>query len=358
MAKLTLTDLASLANETSFLAQLNQNFADIEAAIEITLSRDGTLPNTMSADLDMNSNDINNVGQISCSNILIDGLEIASVADLAAQATLAQASATAAQVAQTAAELAETNAEAAQAAAEAAAAGLSLPSIVGGDANKLLKVNAGETGYELVADLPADSVPTVAIEDGAVTTAKINAAAVTSEKIADGAVGEEKLGTTLRVAKQLAQVSVAGGASEDLPTVFSDNPYDFYMVVLSNVVTTGTSTGLQLQVTDDSGVSYETTGYSGGAAGYSLTSANVNAGSERVNSIIKFQAFGNLGDGKTYIVDITQITTSTSSGAELASVLAEYAGATTPTGFRVLSKDATNLDALGTITVYGSDMPF
>lgn len=59
MAKLTLTQLASLTQ--SALATLNTNLDAIEAAIENTLSRDGTTPNTMEADLDMNSNQILNL---------------------------------------------------------------------------------------------------------------------------------------------------------------------------------------------------------------------------------------------------------------------------------------------------------
>jgi len=63
MAKLTLIDIANLSgNPGSAQTNINANNALIEAAIENTLSRDGTAPNTMSADLDMNSNDINNLG--------------------------------------------------------------------------------------------------------------------------------------------------------------------------------------------------------------------------------------------------------------------------------------------------------
>lgn len=61
MAKLTLSDFSSLANQTSAIATLNANNTLIETALENTLSRDGTTPNTMSADLDMNSNQILNL---------------------------------------------------------------------------------------------------------------------------------------------------------------------------------------------------------------------------------------------------------------------------------------------------------
>jgi len=61
MAKLTLSDLASLANQTSAIATINANNALIETALENTLSRDGTSPNAMGASLDMNDNRITNL---------------------------------------------------------------------------------------------------------------------------------------------------------------------------------------------------------------------------------------------------------------------------------------------------------
>ena len=53
---------------------LNSNFDAIETAFQNTVSRDGSTPNTMSADFDMNSNDILNVGTITASEykLLID----------------------------------------------------------------------------------------------------------------------------------------------------------------------------------------------------------------------------------------------------------------------------------------------
>jgi len=65
MAKLTLYDLAS----GSFTVDLlNANFALIETALENTVSRDGTAPNTMSASLDMNSNRILNLPTAATNN--------------------------------------------------------------------------------------------------------------------------------------------------------------------------------------------------------------------------------------------------------------------------------------------------
>jgi len=58
LAKLTLTDITS---GYAAPATINANNALIETALENTLSRDGTTPNTMSANLDMNSNRVVNL---------------------------------------------------------------------------------------------------------------------------------------------------------------------------------------------------------------------------------------------------------------------------------------------------------
>lgn len=61
MAKLTLSDLSSLTNESTALSTINNNNTTIETALEKTLSRDGTSPNSMEADFDMDSNRILNL---------------------------------------------------------------------------------------------------------------------------------------------------------------------------------------------------------------------------------------------------------------------------------------------------------
>jgi hypothetical protein len=61
MAKLTLSDVNNLQNENSATATINANSTAIEQAVEKTLSRDGTSPNQMEADFDMNSNRILNL---------------------------------------------------------------------------------------------------------------------------------------------------------------------------------------------------------------------------------------------------------------------------------------------------------
>lgn len=61
MAKITLTDLANLEQKQSVVTAINNNNAAIETAIENTLSRDGSTPNNMESDIDMDSNRILNL---------------------------------------------------------------------------------------------------------------------------------------------------------------------------------------------------------------------------------------------------------------------------------------------------------
>ena len=59
--KVVLTDPTSLANESTFLGVIAANNAAITAAMQNTMSLDGTSPNTPSADIDMNSKRIINL---------------------------------------------------------------------------------------------------------------------------------------------------------------------------------------------------------------------------------------------------------------------------------------------------------
>jgi len=61
MSKITLTNLVNLQNETSAVNAINANNAIIQTALDNTLSRDGTSPNTMSTSLDMNGSQILNL---------------------------------------------------------------------------------------------------------------------------------------------------------------------------------------------------------------------------------------------------------------------------------------------------------
>lgn len=72
MAKLTLNPVGSFSQTA--ITTINANMDAIEAAVEKTLSRDGTTPNQMTADLDMNHNDIINVDNFEVEDLIIDTL--------------------------------------------------------------------------------------------------------------------------------------------------------------------------------------------------------------------------------------------------------------------------------------------
>jgi len=70
---------ATVNNITSGYAsqtQLNENFTNINTALSNTLSRDGSVPNAMSADLDLNNNDLLNVKAI-----YVGGVNVLNVLD-------------------------------------------------------------------------------------------------------------------------------------------------------------------------------------------------------------------------------------------------------------------------------------
>jgi hypothetical protein len=71
--KPTLTTVTSGFNSTT---TLNNNFTALRNAFDNTLSLDGSTPNAMNADLDMNSNDILNAGEVDVQGLKIDGVAI------------------------------------------------------------------------------------------------------------------------------------------------------------------------------------------------------------------------------------------------------------------------------------------
>lgn len=64
------------------LSKLNSNFDKVDVALQDALSRSGTGPNQMEADIDLNSNDLLNVGSIDAERIIVDGVPVQPV-DLA-----------------------------------------------------------------------------------------------------------------------------------------------------------------------------------------------------------------------------------------------------------------------------------
>ena len=68
--------LNSIGSAYGSIGALNDNFNTIEEAFENTLSRDGTGPNQMEADLDMNSFDVINVENVRATGLILNGVPI------------------------------------------------------------------------------------------------------------------------------------------------------------------------------------------------------------------------------------------------------------------------------------------
>jgi len=104
------------------ITKLNSNFTALRDGFDNTLSRDGSTPNTMSADIDLNGNDITNVNTITnASGTDVVAAAAASATAAAASQAAAATSATAAASSQTAAASSQTAAAASQTAAASSA---------------------------------------------------------------------------------------------------------------------------------------------------------------------------------------------------------------------------------------------
>lgn len=80
MAKVELTRINN-AGSSSGTANINNNSTKIEEAFDNTLSRDGTTPNQMNADIDMNGNDLLNVNFLQAEDVIVDGQQLTSILD-------------------------------------------------------------------------------------------------------------------------------------------------------------------------------------------------------------------------------------------------------------------------------------
>lgn len=69
-------DITTIASGYYSRQALNNNFEELRDAFDNTLSLDGSTPNTMTADFDLNGNDILNAG-----NIFVDGVNLLNLLD-------------------------------------------------------------------------------------------------------------------------------------------------------------------------------------------------------------------------------------------------------------------------------------
>lgn len=105
--------IVNVSNAYDNTPNINANFEAVRDAFDNTLSRDGSTPNSMEADLDLNGYDLLNAKLVSADDIQVGGQSITSSV---------QASQAAAQASAEAAALSETNAAASETAAAASAA--------------------------------------------------------------------------------------------------------------------------------------------------------------------------------------------------------------------------------------------
>lgn len=75
----TLTDITSLTNSSAINA-LSENWDAIEEAFDNTLSLDGSTPNALNADLDLNGNALLNVGVIDVDELTLNGQQVTDLA--------------------------------------------------------------------------------------------------------------------------------------------------------------------------------------------------------------------------------------------------------------------------------------
>ncbi|AAG02590.1 gp7 [Roseobacter phage SIO1] len=201
--KPTVTTLQSGFNSTEVL---NENFENIRDAFDNTLSLDGSTPNAMQADLDLNGNNL-----IGATGLLINGTDYLADVEAAKAAAL---------VAQAAAELAENNAETAEVNAEASetAAGLSATAAATSATNAGASETAASasatasatsaTNSATSASQAATSASAAAVSEGNAATSETNAA-----NSATSASGSASTATTQASAASVSATNAATSAS-------------------------------------------------------------------------------------------------------------------------------------------------
>ena len=202
----TITNISSGYTSTT---ALNDNFEALQQAFDNTLSRDGSTPNTMSADLDLNGNDITNVNtltDVSGNDFISETRGLRDAA--AASATAAATSATAAQTAQTGAETAYNSVQPYLDEIEVVGDDLAAGSFVAGteyDFGLITEATAGTSGspdgFIVTVYNNLDDIGTVAGNDANITTVAGISAEVTS------------------VAGNEANIATVGAISADITSV-------------------------------------------------------------------------------------------------------------------------------------------
>tara|TARA_R110001606_G_scaffold25022_2_gene81997 strand:- start:228 stop:1217 length:990 start_codon:yes stop_codon:yes gene_type:complete len=238
--KPTVTTLQSGFNSTEVL---NVNFTNIREAFDNTLSLDGSTPNAMEADLDLNNNDILNAGSILINGVdyIALGLEYKNASAASAAAALvsennAGTSATsasndaatiagnlaAALAAQVAAELAETNAELAETNAETAETNAAASAVTSANEATTATTQAG-----------------IATTQAGISTTKAGEASASATAASGSATDAATSATAAEAALDAFQAVYLGAQATDPTTDLNGNALttgDWYFNTTTNVV--------------------------------------------------------------------------------------------------------------------------
>lgn len=248
--KPTVTTLQSGFNSTEVL---NVNFTNIREAFDNTLSLDGSTPNAMEADLDLNNNDILNAGSILINGVdyIALGLEYKNASAASAAAALvsennAGTSATsasndaatiagnlaAALAAQVAAELAETNAETAETNAETAETNAAASAVTSANEATTATTQAG-----------------IATTQAGISTTKAGEASASATAASGSATDAATSATAAEAALDAFQAVYLGAQATDPTTDLNGNALttgDWYFNTTSNVVKVYTGSAWQV----------------------------------------------------------------------------------------------------------------
>lgn len=177
---------------------LNANFEALKEAFENTLSRDGSTPNSMNADLDMNSNDI-----LNASRILVGGQDYLALSLSYKDAALA---------AQVAAETAETNAQTSEtnAATSATSASSSAASAAASVASIGTSVSDAAASATAAAASEANAATSEANASNSASSANTSATAASTS-----ATAAQAAKTAAETAKTAAQSAQAGAETAE-----------------------------------------------------------------------------------------------------------------------------------------------
>jgi hypothetical protein len=344
IAKLTLPRLSSGYRSSN---ALNSDLAAIEAAIENTLSRDGTTPNQMTADLDLNGNQILNlptpvdptdVIRLQDLEVYLDPIpyveDLVTAAELAetnaetaatsaaAQVALATTARTAAEAARTGAETAETNAETAETGAE------------------LAETGAGT--HRTAAEAAATTAGLLALAGGRVfPTATSN---VPRGIMSVGAITAGSAGTNGTFA-----LTFTGGN-------FSVNPTGTFTVaggVLTAVTITGPGEYIGASPTAPTATFTNSAGLTGAAVvlnvGFRVPSGETYFANHASNSLL-WQLFQNVSGTATLVTDATLVKAPTTNVTDVWLEYVQAASWETPNKYFV--RPIQNIDLTGSFTQY------